>query len=308
MNNIHQGIHYPALVFGEVLFDQFPDRAVLGGAPFNVARHLAGFGWNPLLISRIGRDDAQGEVMRAMEKYGMDTRCMQIDSLHPTGKVMVELDKTGHHFDILDNQAYDHIHQAMARLGALAAHPRIVYFGTLASRHAQSYKALIGVLRLSPGLRFLDINLRKPWYERSRVESLLHHAHVTKLNREELDILANWFKIKGDMESMCYQVLRRFDLRMLIVTRDAGGAYVATADGRDADLPGQRLDAPIVDSVGAGDAFSAVAIIGLLSDWPLATLLSRADAFARKLLGIRGAVPDGADFYASEIAAWKEKQ
>ncbi|KAB2312259.1 carbohydrate kinase [Betaproteobacteria bacterium SCN2] len=305
-NDTPQGTQYPVLVFGEVLFDQFPDRTVLGGAPFNVARHLAGFGWPPLMISRIGRDDAHAEVLRAMERYGLDASCIQIDPLHPTGSVQVELNEAGHRFEILDNQAYDYIHQGMARLGALAARPQLVYYGTLAARHTDSCRALLGVLRLSPGLKFLDLNLRAPWYERSRVETLMRHAHVLKLNDEEFEVLGRWHNLKGSLEAMCLQILNRYDLRLLLLTRGDQGAYAAMPDGRGFAHAGSALDAPIVDSVGAGDAFSAVAIAGLLSDWPMDRLLERADAFARKILGIRGAVPDDRHLYQQARAGWEE--
>lgn len=305
-NNTPQGTQYPVLVFGEVLFDQFPDRTVLGGAPFNVARHLAGFGWPPLLISRVGRDEAQAKVLKAMARYGMDASCIQIDPLHPTGSVKVELNEAGHRFDILDNQAYDHIHQGMARLGALAARPQVVYFGTLAARHNDSYRALLGVLRLSPGLKFLDLNLRTPWFERGRTENLMRHAHVLKLNSEEFEVLGRWLNLKGSPETMCLQVLNRYDLRLLLLTRGGQGAYAAMPDGRSFDFASPPMGTPIVDSVGAGDAFAAVAIASLLSDWPMATLLARADAFARSILGIRGAVPEGSHLYEQAKAGWKE--
>ena len=308
INNTPQGTQYPVLVFGEVLFDQFPDRTVLGGAPFNVARHLAGFGWPPLLISRVGRDEAQAIVLKAMARYGMDASCIQIDPLHPTGSVKVELNEAGHRFDILDNQAYDHIHQGMARLGALAARPQLVYFGTLASRHTDAYRALLGVLRLSPGLKFLDLNLRAPWFERGRTETLMRHAHVLKLNSEEFAVLGRWLNLKGSPESMCLQVLNRYDLRLLLLTRGEAGAYAAMPDGRSFDFVSPTMDTPIVDSVGAGDAFAAVAIAGLLSDWPMATLLARADAFARRMLGIRGAVPEDNHLYEQAKASWEETQ
>ncbi len=301
-----QGAHYPVLVFGEVLFDQFPDRTVIGGAPFNVARHLAGFGLPPLLISRVGRDDAQAEVMKAMERFKLDVRCIQIDPRHPTGAVKVELNESGHSFEILDDQAYDHIHSGTARLGALAARPQIVYFGTLASRHTTSYRSLLGVLRMSPGLKFLDLNLREPWFERARTENLIRQAHVLKINSDEFEVLRHWLKLKGSLESNCLQLLNRYGLRMLLVTRGEEGAYAATPDGLSVDFSAQPMTTPIIDSVGAGDAFSAVAIVGLLHDWPLSTLLERADAFARKILGIRGAVPENSRPYDNALTGWKE--
>lgn len=310
MNSISkpQGTHYPVLVFGEVLFDHFSDRTVLGGAPFNVARHLAGFGLPPLLISRVGRDNAQGEVLKAMERFNMDASCIQIDPLHPTGAVKIDLDESGHSFEILDDQAYDHIHTGTARLGALAARPQVVYYGTLASRHSASYRALLAVLRLSPGLKFLDLNLRKPWFERARAENLIRHAHVLKINSDEFEVIRHWLKLKGSLESNCLQILSRYELRLLLVTRGEEGAFAATPDGLSVDFPAQPMTTPIIDSVGAGDAFSAVAIVALLQDWPMSAMLERADAFARKILGIRGAVPEEPGVYIQAMAGWKENQ
>lgn len=301
---MQENLRYPVLLFGEVLFDQFPDRTVLGGAPFNVARHLAGFGQPPLLISRVGRDSGRTKVMRAMKRYNMDNRCIQIDPLHPTGSVIVEMGEDGHKFDIVDNQAYDHIHLGLARLGALAARPQVVYYGTLASRHNVSYRALMGVLRLSPGLRYLDLNLRAPWFERARVEGLMHQAHALKISIEEYEILRRWLKLRADLKAGCHQILTRFNLRLLLLTRGENGVMAATPEGECLVQGGKPVGQPVVDYVGAGDAFSSVAIVGLLKDWPLPLILERADQFARAILGIRGAVPDKPDIYMEMLESW----
>ena len=93
-----------------------------------------------------------------------------------------------------------------------------------------------------------------------------------------------------------------------VVSEAADWAYAAMPDGRSFDFAGQPMYAPIVDSVGAGDAFSAVAIAGLLSDWPMDILLRRADAFARQILGIRGAVPQDDRLYEQARGSWKKAQ
>ena len=58
---------HTVVIFGEVLFDDFPDGAVLGGAPFNVAWHLQAFGLHPVVISRTG-NDAQRDQMRPAQR------------------------------------------------------------------------------------------------------------------------------------------------------------------------------------------------------------------------------------------------
>lgn len=60
----------------------------------------------------------------------------------------------------------------------------------------------------------------------------------------------------------------------------------------------------MVDTVGAGDGFAAVCILGAVSGWPVARLLTRADAFASAICGIRGAVPDSAEFYRPFLEEW----
>lgn len=308
MNKKSAALQNSVLVFGEVLYDIFPDAEVLGGAPFNVARHLAGFGTAALLVSRVGRDQRLAPVLEACSQFGMDVHGLQLDPRHPTGQVMVNLESGEPRFDILPDQAYDHIHAGLARLTALSAHPRAVYFGSLAARSPTARRALQGVLRLSPGLKFLDVNLRAPWYERSTVEWLLRQAQVVKLNLPELEVLRDWLKLTGSPEAVSYRLLKRYDLRMLLLTRGAQGAQAATLDGQVFDLPGTPLDEPLIDSVGAGDAFAAVAIHGLLEGWRLPTILARADRFARRMLHVRGAVPKDHGIYGETLQEWAEEK
>ena len=130
------------VLFGEILVDVFPDRRVLGGAPFNVARHLQAFGLHPVLISRTGNDALRDELMAGMSDLGMDTGGVQSDPVHPTGQVLVHMDEGGHSFEILPEQAYDFIDARSADEIALASRPGLFYFGTLAQRHPVSCRAL----------------------------------------------------------------------------------------------------------------------------------------------------------------------
>ena len=98
------------MVFGEVLFDRFPDgNVVLGGAPFNVARHLQAFGREPLMISRVGNDALGRNIRQAMEDWSMTLRGLQLDSQHPTGTVDVSFHADEPSYDIVDQRAYDFI-------------------------------------------------------------------------------------------------------------------------------------------------------------------------------------------------------
>lgn len=301
-----EGLSPAILLFGEILADVFPDRAVLGGAPFNVARHLAAFGQRPLVISRLG-DDALGiQALGSMEDRGMDISGVQIDPKLPTGRVEVHIENGGHRFEILPRQAYDFIDPTRAAVAAEAAAPALIYFGTLSQRHDTSRQALAHVLQNTTAPRFLDINLRAPWYDEDTVRLSLQNAGVVKLNDEELRNLAEMFKAgAGLAQAQGAELKRMFDIKRLIVTCGKDGAW--QLDGND-DLfiasPGKELSR-IVDTVGAGDAFSAACILGMRLGWPETTALMRARDFAAAICEIRGAVPDDREFYQPFFKEWE---
>ena len=122
--------------------DCFPDQEVLGGAPLNVAYHLRGLGGGvgviPVLVTRIGKDEHGHRLLEAMHAAGLPIDGVQLDCLHPTGAVRIELeaDGQGHRFEIAPDQAWDFIHADMARLVGLSSRPQWLYFGTLAQRAA----------------------------------------------------------------------------------------------------------------------------------------------------------------------------
>ena len=98
------------VLFGEVLFDVFPPGTqVLGGAPFNVAWHLQGFGLRPLLISSVGADDRGKQIKKRMQEWGMETSGLQTDEQHPSGIVQVSFNNGQPSYEILSDQAYDFI-------------------------------------------------------------------------------------------------------------------------------------------------------------------------------------------------------
>lgn len=297
-------------LFGEVLADVFADRSVLGGAPYNVARHLRAFGLQPLLITRTGNDSLRDTLLAEMEELGMDSSGVQCDPIHSTGRVEVHMQDHGHRFDILPDQAYDYIHAGVTHMLTMAARPEMVYFGTLAQRNMESRLALDTFLSdaktsadaKSP--RFLDINLRAPWYDAHSVRRSLQRADIVKLNEDELQELASMLKLSGlQPASWGQQLMERFALRYLIVTAGDQGAWLRTADGMEIRCPAAPVS-EFVDTVGAGDGFAAVYIFGQLMQWPLPQTMQRASAFASALCGVRGAVPATPDLYCRLMESW----
>ncbi len=288
------------ILFGEVLFDRFPDgNEVLGGAPFNVAWHLRGFGENPLFISRVG-DDATGRKARlAMTAWGMDCAALQTDPMHPTGAVRIELIDGEPRFEILPDQAYDFIY--LADIPELER-PAFFYHGSLALRREESRTTLETLLRHLDMPVFLDVNLRPPWWSQADILRWVARADWVKLNQNELELLAPG---QGDLTARARQFLAQYDLRQLLLTRGEEGALALSATEKDESVR-PAATTRVVDTVGAGDSFTAVVLLGRLRGWPLATTLKRAQDFASAIVGVRGATVADSAFYQRFLEDWSK--
>lgn len=297
--------HAPrALVFGEVLFDHFPDGGkVLGGAPFNVAWHLCGFGADPLLISAVGEDDEGRRVLDEMESWGLSTGAVRVDPEHPTGRVEATVEDGEPTFEILANQAWDHIEP---RIGGELSAVGLVYHGTLALRTEEGWHALRRALEAADAPTFVDVNLRPPWWSRERVEWCLQTARWVKLNEGELAVLSGKpVDSRAAREEAAYDLARRYEIQRLVVTRGNQGSFVVGMDS-----PVLRAEAPevpdLVDTVGAGDAFSAVMCHGILHDWSEQETLERASAFAADVCRVQGATDTDLTVYERHLRRWAE--
>lgn len=288
------------VIFGEVLFDVFPDGGeVLGGAPFNVAWNLQAFGAAPLFVSRVG-DDALGHAIGdAMRQWGMDRRGLQVDREHGTGLVKISYTDSGEPiFDIRADRAYDHI--ALDHLPQVGRDP-LLYHGSLALRGEASRQTLAGLkARLAPR-PFLDVNLRSPWWEQSAALALIADARWVKINADELAALVP--EAGGDRGEAARILQERFDLETLYVTEGAAGAFARQRDGSMLRVEPEP-NVQVVDVVGAGDAFASVLILGLLRGWPVAETLTRAQGFASAIVGRQGATVQDPELYRRFAQAW----
>lgn len=302
---LHVSQNGRVVLFGEVLVDIFPERSVLGGAPFNVARHLKAFGRNPVVLSRVGDDELGRSVLVAMKRSGMATGGVQSDKIHPTGQVKVHLENGSHRFEILPAQAYDFINPAVARMVRLPLTPALVYFGTLAQRHETSRRALTTLLRSTEAAKFLDVNLRSPWYDKNTLGFSLQAADIVKLNNEELAELVVMFDLTPEKpQAQVEELISRFKLEKVVVTCAAEGAWQMNREGKVVEAAASKQLTALVDTVGAGDGFAAVYMLGLLRRWTVAKTLERANTFAAALCEIRGAIPDTTEFYEPYLREW----
>lgn len=263
---------------------------MLGGAPANFALHARALGADAALVSRVG-DDARGhEIIERLGTAGLPTHLIAVDASAPTGTVVVELAGVGQpNYTICEAVAWDRI-EASASARAAVAKCDAVCFGSLAQRAPASrdaVRALVAAAR-PEALRVFDINLRQSFYSREIVEASLELANVLKLNDAELPVLAGMFSLGGDARSQLAQLARIFGLRTIALTRGGRGSLLLD---RNEFSEHAGLVAEVQDTVGAGDAFTAALVRGLLHDWPLAATNQRANEVAAFVCSQSGATP-----------------
>lgn len=287
------------IIFGEVLFDCFPDGSrVLGGAPFNVAWHLQAFGAEPLFVSRVGNDPMGRKIRDAMLQWGMDTSGLQLDSTHPTGTVEVSFIDNEPQYEIVEQRAWDFIDAA-----SLPPLPSdgILYHGSLALRNDVSAAALEKIKKTTSSAVFVDINLRPPWWQPITIEKALAESQWVKLNADELaEILPKENTTSGRVD----RLLASNNLELLILTEGEAGALAVTPQGEQTRIVPEKKIA-VIDTVGAGDAFASVLLLGQIKKWNTKISVKRAQDFASEVVTYRGATIADLEVYMRFATAWK---
>jgi fructokinase len=280
------------LGLGELLWDLLPDGKQLGGAPANFAYHAHALGADARVVSAVGADDFGGEALQRLDAAGVDRSSVFIDEAHDTGTVAVALDRRGQpHYTIVENVAWDFIPTSASVL-ALAARADAICFGTLAQRAPVSRETIRRLLAHAPAecLRILDVNLRAPFIEPTIIRQSCALVNALKLNDEEWPVLAQTLGCAMNEAAFFAELFRRYPLELIALTRGADGATLVTRN--------ERLDfaaeppAALVDTVGAGDAFTATLTVGWLRKQPLRTIGHAAIRVASYVCSQKGAMPD----------------
>ena len=281
---IHRG---EILCVGEVLWDALPEGLYLGGAPFNVACHLHALGEEVAVVSRVGDDTLGREVLRRLQARGMTTDLVQVDAELETGFVRVTFEEEAPDYDIAQPVAWD----ALALTGPLAeraSQAAAVVFGSLAQRQQRTRRAVRGLCDGSSALKVFDVNLRPPHTPRSIVEASLDLADVVKLNEQELLEISTWLGLSGDFQGTVQALARRFDCWAVCVTRGAAGS-VLCRDGQWTEHSSYQIE--VQDTVGAGDAFLAALLAGLLAGHSSEQVLDFASRLGAYVASRSGATP-----------------
>lgn len=275
---------------GEVLWDLLPTGRQLGGAPTNFAYHAGALGARAMVVTRVGNDDLGREVIQRFTQMSLPQETVQTDPTRPTGTVAVTLDQRGvAHYRFAEDVAWDQLAARDIALEAVrGAHA--VCFGTLAQRSAISRQAIQQLLAAAPAdaLRIFDINLRLDFYSREVIEESMRLSNVLKLNDEELAVLTAMFSLHGDVRRRIEWFVRTFGFKVVVVTSGSMGSLIHR-EGHWSVLPWQP--AQVGDTVGAGDAFTAALIMGLLAGMRLDEVHLLAAEVARYVCSQRGATP-----------------
>jgi len=273
---------------GEILWDLLPAGKQLGGAPANFAYHATALGARGAVVSRVGNDALGQDVLDRLDALGLDRSAVSLDAEHPTGTVDVRLDPAGvPTYVIHENVAWDFL-PASGVARALCASAAAVCYGTLASRSLISAESIHELLGATPPgcLRVFDVNLRQSYYSEAVVRRLLELSNVVKLNDGELPVIADMLRLDGS--DPVQTLLERHQLRAVALTRGPSGSRLYTPD-RVCDRSG--VAGPVADTVGAGDAFTAALVLGLLDGRDPARINAFANRFAAHVCSQPGATP-----------------
>jgi fructokinase len=276
---------------GEILWDLLPAGKQLGGAPANFAFHAQQLGAAGIVASAVGDDDLGREILDRLKGLGLTINHVAIDREHPTGTVSVKLDDKGvPDYIIHTNVAWDYIALTDSLLD-LARKCDAVCFGTLAQRSPVSARTIEGFLDATRPdcLRVFDINLRQSYFSAALIDQMLKRTHILKLNDQELPVVCDLLQLPGcDEPSRVDAIRSRYALRGVALTRGEKGSALYTG-ARPDEQPAAKVE--VVDTVGAGDAFTAVLVNGLLRNWPLDKTHALASRVAGHVCSQRGATP-----------------
>jgi len=275
---------------GEILWDVFPEGKKLGGAPLNFSHHCGQLGASAHPVSAVGADADGAEIRQILASKNLPDAQVQTDTAHPTGRVNVTLQNGKPTYEILAEVAWDYI-RFDQNLRDLASRADAVCFGSLAQRSPVSRATIQAFLEaMRPeALRIFDVNLRQNFYSKEILETSLRHANIFKLSDEELPTLAGFFDLSGQVLEQLQALRRIFDLRLVAYTRGGEGSLLVTANETSDHL---GIPTEVVDTVGAGDSFTATLCMGLLQNLPLGEINQRACRVAAFVCSQSGATPN----------------
>ena len=283
---------YKITGIGEILWDVFPEGKKLGGAPANFTYFVKNLGQEGIIASRIGSDPLGKEILVSLEKLNLSGDFIQIDSNYPTGTVEVKVDAGGKpDYTIKEYTAWDFL-ELNDKWIELARNTDVICFGTLAQRLPQSRKTIIDFLNLSwkSAVKVYDINLRRNFYSLEVITQSLELATILKLNEKELELIR---KITGESDKksdivFCRKLMDKYGIELVCITKGGRGSLLVDKKNYY-EHPGYRVK--VIDTVGAGDAFTAAIVVKYLDGASLKEMSDMANRLGSWACSQKGPTP-----------------
>ena len=273
---------------GELLWDMLPSGKAIGGAPANFAYHAGRLGEEGWVVSAVGDDALGHEILDVLDEKRLHSLVAMVDK--PTGTVQVSLDDAGvPTYTIVEDVAWDHI-PFTSKMQELASRADAVCFGSLVQRNG-SRASVLKFLEAVPAsaLKVFDINLRQHFYTPEILRKSLEIADVLKINDEEIVILSEMFGLGSDPREACRKLIGQYSLRFVLLTKGARGSEVISPDEV---IPQGVGKVDVVDTVGAGDAFTAAFTVAYLRGDSLADAQKLAGEVTAYVCSHKGAMPE----------------
>ena len=276
---------------GEVLWDVLPEGKKIGGAPANFAYHVSQFGLNSCVVSAVGDDPLGAQILDNFKEKGL--RNIMAVVPYPTGTVQVEIDQVGvPQYVIKENVAWDNI-PFTPELEELAHNTCAVCFGSLAQRNVVSRDTINRFIDAMPqdedNLIVFDVNLRQGFFNKEILDQSMRRCNVLKINDEELITISRMLGCpETDLQSKCWILFGRYNLKMLILTCGVNGSYIFTS-GNMSFLATPQVE--VADTVGAGDSFTAAFVSSILKGLPVAEAHRKAVEVSAFVCTQNGAMP-----------------
>ena len=279
---------------GEILYDIYPDKKRLGGAPFNFIYHVWKITGKANFVSSVGNDENGKEILSHLNSIDFDTNYISVDDEHPTGTVQVKIleDKTPR-FTISPECSYDYFTLNEKTKDLINNETDLIYFGTLSQRSETSRKTIESVLNKNKKY-FCDLNLRHDFYTKELIKQSLSASNVLKLNSDELEKLKSLFGLSLSTQMAIHQLIFEFGIDILCVTLGSDGAILSTRNETSAY---KMSNISPLDTLGAGDAYAAILCLGYLNEMPIDGINKLANEFASEICLVNGALPKDDSVY-----------
>ncbi len=278
------------IAFGEILFDIFPDRTEIGGAPLNFSSHFAALGGEAYIASALG-DDALGEkALSILKSRGISDTLVSRCKL-PTGRCDVTLDERGiPSYSLASDVAYDDIRASVSKIKEICADAFV--FGTLIQRSEKNRKLLEEILSsVSFGEVLCDINIRKGMYSAESILFCLSHATILKFSNDSLEEAALADAVGASRYELIERLFTRFSsIKLILYTLGDEGSVIYERASRCAHrIPAIETPTPI-STVGAGDSYGAAFLFSHLSGKSVYECGMAASRLSSYVVGLCGAI------------------